>query len=169
MKNTLTQTLAEFAEFRSLERQLTGNNDSTTHRIFAVLNNGETKEVGHNGDAYEMMQTLAVKIMMNKLSVLRDISALIIETQANVCKADETGEAPDPSMDPLDVVVSVIHDGEETACYVTAVHPEIAEAIGFDTGLQEGEGVGRLADSLEKLTLAVFMAQHIAEHGEAED
>jgi hypothetical protein len=163
MKNTLTQTLTEFAEFRTLERELTGRHDSTTHRIYAVLNNGETKEIGANGDAYEMMQTIAVKLMVNKLSVLRDISALILETQANVCKADETGENPDPTFDPLDVVVTVIHDGEETACYVSAVRPEIAEAVGFDTGIQDGEGSGKLAEALEKLTLSVFMAQAMRE------
>ncbi len=74
-----------------------------------------------------------------------------------------TKAKPDPDTEPLDVVVSTIHDGAEIACYVSPVHPEQAEAVGFTAGIQEGEGVGKLAEALEKLTLAVFMAQHIAE------
>ena len=168
MKNTLTQTLTEFAQFREMERHLTGQQHSNIHRLYAVLKNGETKEVGHHGDAYEMMQIFAVRLMLDKVKELRDIDALIIETQAMVAKADETGEEPDPECEALDVVVSTIHNGEEIACYVSPVHPEAAQAVGFTAGLQDGEGHGRLAEALEKMTLAVFMAQHIAENGEAE-
>jgi hypothetical protein len=168
MKETLTQTLSQFAQFRELERQLTGQHHSEIHRLFAVLKNGETKEVGHHGDAYEMLQTFAVRLMLDKVKELRDIDALIIETQAMVAKADATGNEPDPDTEPLDVVVSTIHNGEEIACYVSPVHPEQAEAVGFTAGLQDGEGHGKLAEALEKMTLAVFMAQHIAEAGETE-
>lgn len=168
MKNPITQTLTEFAEFRTLERELTGQQHSEIHRLYAVMKNGETKEVAHHGDAYEMLQTFAVRLMLNKVKELRDIDALIIETQAMVAKANATGDEPDPDTEPLDVVVSTIHNGEEIACYVAPVHPEQAEAVGFTAGLQDGEGHGKLAEALEKMTLSVFMAQHIAEAEENE-
>ena len=167
MKN-ITETLSQFAQFREMERHLTGNHHSEIHRLYAVLKNGETKEVAHHGDAYEMLQTFAVRLMLNKVKELREIDALIIETQAMVAKADATGNEPDPDTEPLDVIVSTIHNGEEIACYVSAVHPEQAEAIGFTAGLQDGEGHGKLAEALEKMTLSVFMAQHIAEAEETE-
>ena len=166
MKSTLTQTVENFARVRQMEREATQEQEA--HHIFLLHEDGNTTKVGSNGDPYEMMERLAVRLMLDKIK-LGDIAGVIVETPAHAVQAtdyDEAQEADDSQR--ISVVVTAGHDGAEIVSFITTNEPEKAERLGLPTGSQDAQE-GRLADTLEKITLSILMAQIIEKRGKNSD
>lgn len=169
----LAEITKELADARHLERT-TGllSTKDETHRIFFVYDYGtETRaeEVAKNGDVYEAIKHLMVRVMLKKVRNIQNVRAVIVEAHASARAVPTEYQDTDPSELPSDlvqtwekqdVVVTIGHDGETFTHHSRAVSGEVPDLdeTGDTTNAQ-----GQLAEALETLTLGVLLAAQLTE------
>lgn len=172
----LQEITKELADARQLERT-TGllNPKDETHRVFFVYerdNEARAEEVASNGDIYDALKTLMVRVMVGKVREIDKVRAVIIEAHASARKVPKEYQNADPSTlsqelietwETQDVVVTIGHDGETVTNHTrgtTNDEPNMDE-VGDTASAQ-----GRLAEAVETLTLGVLLAAKFRETDE---
>lgn len=162
----LAEITKELADARHLERT-TGLLKDDRHRVFFVYDDDtETRaeEVSANGDVYDAIKTLMVRVMVNKVRNIEKVRAVIIEAHASARKVPVEYQTTDPSELPdelvqswetQDVVVTIGHDGETVTNHTRGT---TTDAPNFDEVGNHTSAVGRLAEAVETLTLGVLLA-----------
>lgn len=162
----LAEITKELADARHLERT-TGLLTDDRHRVFFVYDDEtETRaeEVAANGDIYDAIKTLMVRVMVNKVRDIAKVRAVIIEAHASARKVPAEYMTTDPSNVPQeiietwetqDVVVTIGHDGETITNHTRGVNDD---APNMDEEGNHTNAQGRLAEAVETLTLGVLLA-----------
>lgn len=170
----LAEITKELADARHLERT-TGllNPKDETHRVFFVYDDGteaRAEEVAKNGDVYEAIKTLMVRVMLKKVRNIQNVRAVIVEAHANARKVPteyqqvtDLNELPSDlvqTWETQDVVVTIGHDGETVTHHSRAVSGEVPD---LDETGDTTTAQGQLAEALETLTLGVLLAAQLTD------
>lgn len=168
----LAEITKELADARHLERT-TGLLTDERHSVFFVYDDGadtRAEIVASNGDVYEAIKHLMVRVMLKKVRNLRNVRAVVIEAHANARKVPAEYQTTDPTTLPKelvetwevqDVVVTIGHDGETVTNHTRGLQND---GPNFDEVGDQSNAQGQLAEALETLTLGVLLAAQLNEN-----
>lgn len=154
----LRESVTTFAQTRTMERAL--GTEEETHRLYLLLDDGRTEEIGNGPDAYEVIERAAVKLKLGLLENIKEAAGVIMENPAYAAQAQTMEEAQ--HADKVEVIITSGHNGATLATFIASRHEQDAHHFAGDD-MAEAMTSGQMADTMEKIALCVLMARAIVE------